>query len=70
MLTAAEIIDRLGGSSKVSQETGFPVTTVHSWARSNSVPHWRRPPLIELAARNGWKLTAADFPDRTAERAA
>lgn len=69
MLTAADIIDRLGGLSKVSQETGFPITTVHSWTRSNSIPHWRRDALLELAARTGTELTAEQFPDASARSA-
>lgn len=66
---ATKIIEQLGGPSKVAAETGFPVTTVHSWVRSDRIPHWRRAPLMDLAKRLGVPLTVADFPDASAQSA-
>lgn len=66
MLTATKIIEQLGGPSKVAAETGFPVTTVHSWVRSDRIPHWRRSSLLELADRLGVPLSEKDFPDAIA----
>ena len=37
---AAELIGKLGGTTKLGLALGVPVTTVDSW-RKNGVPHWR-----------------------------
>lgn len=64
MKTVPEILKVLGGVTAVSNATGIPISTVHSWKRTGFVPRWRIPTLIALAKRLGKKLTAADFPAR------
>ncbi len=67
MQTIPEIIAELGGATAISNETGIPLTTVHSWKRARFVPSWRVPALVELAGRLGKPFTADDFPtDRPA----
>lgn len=68
MTNAATIIDALGGSAAVSRATGFPLTTIESWKRSNFIPEWRQPSLISLAKKAGAKLKAADFPSKEDRR--
>lgn len=73
MTNAATIIDALGGSAAVSRATGFPLTTIESWKRSNFIPEWRQASLIALARKVGEKLKSSDFPskeDRRVKRAA
>lgn len=64
MDTVSDILDALGGVTAVANETGIPLTTVHSWKRADFVPHWRRPILVDLAERLGKPVTSASFPDR------
>ena len=66
-MTAEQILDSLGGFTKVARDTGTPATTVHSWKRSGFIPEWRRPQLLALAKKAKVPLTEQDFP---AERAA
>lgn len=46
----------------LANETGIPLTTVHSWKRSKYVPEWRRGALIGVAEKQGKRLSLADFP--------
>jgi hypothetical protein len=62
MRTSADIISDLGGPAAVARETSIPLTTVHSWCRSNFIPEWRQPKIIELARRKKKSLVPADFP--------
>jgi hypothetical protein len=62
MATVPEIIDDLGGATAISNETGIPLTTVHSWKRAKFVPRWRISPLLDLAQRLGKPLRESDFP--------
>lgn len=62
METVPDIIAELGGATAISNETGIPLTTVHSWKRARFVPSWRVPALVELATRLGKPFTTADFP--------
>lgn len=64
MLTALQIIERLGGVSKVASDLDLPLTTVDSWRAVNFIPSWRQPALLALAHRNGEALSTADFPSR------
>lgn len=64
MQTVEDILEKLGGYAFVAAKTKTPATTVHSWQRSNFVPHWRRPGLITLAKRAKIALSDADFPSR------
>jgi hypothetical protein len=66
MKTVPDILDALGGVTAVSNETGIPLTTVHSWKRSGFVPKWRIPTLVSLAKRLGKPLSEASFPARRA----
>lgn len=71
MQTASHIIKALGGATEVARETGFPMTTVHSWTRSNFIPAWRREHLLELAKRKNVELRPEQFPAKPShERAA
>lgn len=71
MRTVPDIIDEvLEGPTVISNETGIPLTTVHSWKRAGFVPAWRVPTLVDLAARKGKGLTAADFPTKRPQVAA
>lgn len=62
MADVAEIIDELGGATAISNETGIPLTTVHSWKRSRFVPRWRVASLVALAERLGKPFGESDFP--------
>jgi hypothetical protein len=64
METVPEILEELGGVTAISNETGIPLTTVHSWKRTGFVPLWRVPTLVSLAERLGKPITAASFPQR------
>lgn len=66
MMTVDEILDALGGYAKVAKDTGFPVTTVHSWKRNGFIPEWRRPKLLELAETRKIRIRKSDFPDSRA----
>ena len=61
-MTALDIIQRLGGVTAVSKKLGIPLTTVSSWGRSNRIPDWRQPKLLELASQEGVTVSTADFP--------
>lgn len=65
-MTAKDIIDQLGGVTELSRQLGIPLTTVSSWGLKNSIPAWRQPTLLELAAKRGEALSTADFPVRAA----
>lgn len=68
MRTIREIIEDLGGSTKVAAEHDPPIpqSTVDSWMRSNSVPRWRVPDLKKTAEKLGKPLTDNDFPPKAA----
>jgi hypothetical protein len=66
MVTVPNILEELGGVTVVANETGIPLTTVHSWKRVGFVPQWRVPTLVSLAERLGKPITAEDFPQRRA----
>jgi len=67
MMTVEQIMEHLGGFKKIAKVTGFPVTTVHSWKRNEFIPTWRRPALLEMAAKMGNPLSEADFPPPVAK---
>jgi hypothetical protein len=69
METVPDILAQLGGPTVISNETGIPLTTVHSWKRAGFVPRWRVATLVSLAARLGKPINEASFPlDRPATR--
>lgn len=70
MGNVADIFDALGGATVISNESGIPLTTVHSWKRAGFVPNWRVPALIGVAAKLGKPLSATDVPVRGAAQAA
>ena len=47
------------GSTKMSEYTGWPISTIHSWKTAGKIPSWRRPRLVETAYRVGISLTPA-----------
>jgi hypothetical protein len=63
-MTVADIIELLGGRNAVASYTGWPYTTIDSWKAS--IPEWRRGKLLEMAARQGKRLSTADFPEKPA----
>lgn len=62
MLTASEIIDRLGGAKSLSDELGAPYTTVASWKVKNFIPRWWHDAILVIALRLGKSLSTSDFP--------
>jgi hypothetical protein len=46
MMTAIQMIEALGGSRKAADRLGVPLTTVDTWKRKNSIPHWRMPFVV------------------------
>lgn len=56
MSIVSNIIDALDGPTAISDKTGIPVQTVHSWKANGNIPRWRRAGIIDLARRNGKKL--------------
>lgn len=64
MFTVSNILEQLGGVAAVANETGIPFTTVHTWKRTDYVPHWRVPTLVDLATRLGVEIAEADIPVR------
>jgi len=63
MQTVPDIIEALGGVTAISNETGIPLTTVHSWKRARFVPRWRVPTLVALASKLGKAVTEDSFPN-------
>lgn len=62
MLTAEDIIERLGGAKKLSDELDIPLTTVASWKPVNFIPKWWQRPLLEVAHKLEIQLSTQDFP--------
>lgn len=62
--TMAEIVDLLGGTSKVADACDCGPSTVTNWKDTNSVPRWRMKALLALAKKLKVDLTEADFPQR------
>ena len=58
MQTVKSFIDDLGGTVKVAEALGAPVSTVSGWNLSNTIPHWRVASLEALA-----KKQRTVFPD-------
>lgn len=65
-MTASDIIARFGTIADLARDLGVPMTTVSSWGRSNYIPDWRQPKLLELAAARSIPLSTADFPSSDA----
>jgi len=68
MEPAATIISQLGGAIKVAERLGIAASTVRRWrmpvakgGTGGSIPRWRWPALIEMAAELGTRLDARDF---------
>jgi hypothetical protein len=70
MLTASEIIERLGGAKSLSDELGAPYTTVASWKAKNFIPRWWHDAILAAALRLGKQLSTTDFPAPEARRRA
>lgn len=58
MQTVSDIIEALGGTSKVADALGAPPQTVSSWKAANSIPHWRMDGIKKLARKKGLDLPA------------
>jgi hypothetical protein len=57
---AEEIIDRLGGLTKVATLLNCPISTVQGWKERGKIPQERWVPIIEAAAP-AITLTPTDF---------
>jgi hypothetical protein len=64
MLTASQIIARLGSPAAVAKALNVPLTTVASWGAANFIPEWRQPALLQLALDQAEPLSTADFPSK------
>lgn len=62
MDTVPDIFAELGGVTAIANETGIPLTTVHSWKRARFVPRWRVQALVLMAKKLGKEITEASFP--------
>jgi len=60
MQNAADIIDALGGTSKVATALGLTASTVSSWkfSKTGKIPSWRMPAVRKLAKKWGVDLNA------------
>jgi hypothetical protein len=67
-MTVSDIIDKFGTIVGLASDLGVPMTTVSSWGRSNYIPAWRQPKILELAASRGIDLSTADFPPNPSSR--
>jgi hypothetical protein len=65
-MTVADIIEKFGGTSAFADALSAPISTVHSWKRSNYIPPWRHRYVLELALERSIPLSTADFPERVA----
>lgn len=64
-MTVQDFLKELGGAAVIARSTGIPLSTIASWGHENSIPHWRRPALAELAQDKGLTI-----PDEFAPKAA
>jgi hypothetical protein len=73
-MTAEEIVDAFGGTSKLATALNVPTSTVHSWRENDFIPEWRQPRIVALALERKVALAATDFPPKkpraSAEQAA
>lgn len=68
---AETVIAAFGGVSKTARACGHKsVTTVDGWKRAGRIPHWRRPELIDAAAREGVTLPTEFLDASTQDEAA
>lgn len=72
MMTAEQMIAALGGTVEVARAVKAPPSTVSSWKKAGTIPHWRMPSIERVAKLKGISLDV--LPDRAAptptERAA
>lgn len=59
MMTATEIIKKLGGTVQVATALDLTPSTVSSWKKSGNIPKWRMDGVQRLAAEKGVTLTVA-----------
>lgn len=72
-MTASDIIDQFGGTSKLADHLGVPVSTVDSWKTYNFIPRWRQAQVLDAAHRLNMSISTTDFPqeaDRRPKKAA
>jgi hypothetical protein len=60
MQTIPQIIEQLGGPSRLAREMGLPVATVSAWKHRSRIParHW--PDLVSLARHKRLKGISLD----------
>lgn len=61
------VIAAFGGLVKMSQATGWPVATIHSWKNKNTIPPWRLHEIRNAAQAHHVSLPA-DFPPVASDR--
>lgn len=67
MMTAAQIVEALGGTVAVATELDLTPSTVSSWKASGSIPRWWMPGISAFAKAKGVDLPAPHpKPDRSA----
>jgi antitoxin MazE len=62
------VIAAFGGVVKMSDATGWPVSTIESWKSKNTIPQWRLRD-IRNAAQASRVMLPDDFPDGSVDRA-
>ena len=62
------VIDAFGGPVKMSQATGWPVSTIESWKSKASIPRWRLRDIHSAALANQVRLPE-DFPTASTQGA-
>lgn len=63
-MTVKEIMKLLGGRSFVATLLNAPEGRINSWCSRDYISDWHRDKLIEIAKKQGKKLTEDDFPKR------
>lgn len=62
------VIAAFGGLVRMSEATGWPISTIESWKSKNTIPQWRLRD-IRNAAQASRVTLPDDFPDASVDRA-
>ncbi len=54
-------IDKFGGIRQMARVTGFPASTIGTWARRGAIHDEHKPVILEAGVLSGIALTPADF---------
>jgi len=55
------IIEKFGGIRQMARVTGFPASTIGSWARRGAIHDEHKPAILEAGIANGVAIQPADF---------